>query len=79
MRFHITEHRNFFTNGIGHRLVHARYDNVGENAHTLQFFYGMLRGFALEFARTGNVRNQRDVDKAAVISADFARNLTNRL
>ena len=38
----------------------------------------MLRRLALELARTRNIGYKRHVNKAAIVSPDFTRNLTDR-
>ena len=78
-RLHVAEHGDFVLDVLGHRLIDARHDDVGRDAHALQLFDGMLRGLGFKFVRAGNVRHQSDVDKAAILSADLPRHLTDRL
>ena len=79
LRAHVAEHGDLFADAVGHGRVHARHDNIGENAHALQFLDGMLGGLTLEFARTGDIGYERDVDEATVLPAHLARDLTNCL
>ena len=73
----VAEHCDLLADALRHGRVDARHDDVGENAHSLQFLDGVLGGFALKLARTRNIRNERDVDKAAVFAPHFARDLTD--
>ena len=73
----VAEHGDFFADVLRHRLVDARDDDVGRDAHALQFLDGVLRGFALEFARARNVGHERDVDEAAVVAPHLAGDLAD--
>ena len=77
LRFDVAEHRDFVLNIAGHGFVHARHDDVGRNAHPLQFLHRMLGGLGLEFVRPRDIGHQGDVDETAVLPPDFPRHLAD--
>ena len=69
----------FLLDVVGQGRVHAGDDDVGRDAHALQFLDRMLGGLGLELAGAGDVRHEGDVDKAAVAPARLHRDLADRL
>ena len=76
---HVAEKRYLVENAVFQRFVATKNDNIGINAHSLQFLYGMLGGFALVLVASGKERNEGYVDEKAVFSADFEGDLSHRL
>ena len=75
----VAEHCDLLADALRHGRVDARHDDIGENAHSLQFLDGVLGRLTLELAGAGNIRHERDVDKAAVFAPHLAGDLTDRL
>ena len=45
LRLDVAEHCDFSLHVVGHRRVNPRNNYIGIYTHTLQFLYGVLRGF----------------------------------
>ncbi len=78
VRLDVAEQRNFLENGFLQRLVATQNNDVRVNAHAAQFLDRMLSRLGLVLVRTVQKRHQSNMDKQAVLSSDFERDLTNR-
>ena len=69
--FYVAKQRDFFEDTLFQRLVATKDDNIGVNAHALQFFDRVLGGFAFVLFGAVKVRHKGYVDKKTVFATYF--------
>ena len=79
IRAHIAEHADLALDIAANAAIGTQHDDVGGDAHALQFLAGMLGGLGFIFVRAGNIGHQNHMDVAAVFHALLNANLADGL
>ena len=75
----VAEQPDLCTDAAIERIITAANEDIGLNADTLQFFDGMLSGLCFQLTGCRKVRNERNMDKAALILRKLSFKLANSL
>ena len=76
-RLHVAEHGNLFLHVLGNGLFRAAYEDIRLNTDGTQFLYAVLGRLGLEFAGSGDIRQQRYMDVERILRANFFLDLTD--
>jgi len=71
----VAEQRDLLFQFRGDVAIAAAKENVRLNSDAQHFLHAVLRGLGFQFARRGDERDQRDVDKERVFRAQFQAHL----
>ena len=76
---HVTEQRDLFFHFRRQIAIGAAEQNMGLDTDLPQLIDAVLRRLGLQFARSADIGDERQVDVEHIVAADVVRNLANRL